>query len=165
LLITQVTGKDNTPKKDLVDNKIKEKPDSLNDKNTVIFDGQKVTLGQPIALPKIYYDFDKYNIRPDAAEELNKVIRFMIQYPDAIIELSSHTDCRGTFQYNMDLSQNRAQAAIEYISKFGGIKKERMIAKGYGETKLTNKCSDGVYCSEPDHQLNRRTEFTILKIK
>ncbi len=131
--------------------------------NTVIFNGKTVKVGETFVLENIYYDLDKYNIRPDAAVELNKVIRFMILYPNAVIELSSHTDSRASFEYNATLSQNRAKSAAEYICKSGNIDPKRIIYKGYGETKLVNNCSDGVNCSETDHQLNRRTEITILK--
>ncbi|OQX97021.1 MAG: hypothetical protein B6I20_13565 [Bacteroidetes bacterium 4572_117] len=79
------------------------------------------------------------------------------------IELSSHTDCRGTNSYNVGLSDRRAKSSAKYIkSKISNP--ERISGKGYGETKLINKCKDGVYCSEDAHQLNRRTEFTIIKM-
>ncbi len=129
----------------------------------MFFDGQKVVLGEAITLPNIYYDFNKSNIRPDAALELQKVIAFMKKYPKAIIELSSHTDSRGKFQYNMDLSQKRADAAVDFIANYGDISKDRIIARGYGKTKLVNYCVEKMPCSEADHQLNRRTEIRILK--
>lgn len=129
----------------------------------ILFDGKQISVGETITLKNIYYDLDKWNIRQDAARDLNKVIRFMIMYPTAVIELSSHTDCRASFRYNMDLSQKRAASAVEYISTIGGIDKNRMVTKGYGETKLVNECADGVDCTEEQHQLNRRTEFTLLK--
>ncbi len=137
--------------------------DKLKEDNALVFDGKKIQVGETILLPNIYYDFDKYFIRDDAKIELNKVIEFMVRYPTAVIELSSHTDCRGTFEYNMNLSQNRAKSAIEYISKFGGISIDRMIPRGYGETKMVNNCADGMPCSEADHQMNRRTDFTLLR--
>jgi outer membrane protein OmpA-like peptidoglycan-associated protein len=115
-----------------------------------------------IKLDKIYYDYDKCNINPRAAEELNRLVKLMNDYPDMVIELSSHTDCRGSFAYNEKLSQCRADAAVSYIlSK--GIDKSRIVARGYGESKLVNECADGVNCSEEKHQENRRTEFKILK--
>ena len=108
----------------------------------------------------IYYDLDKYNIRPDAAIALNKVVDFLNANPSLTIELGSHTDSRASNNYNMILSQNRAEAAVAYIvSK--GIEQSRITAKGYGESKLTNLCSDGVTCSEKQHQMNRRTEITV----
>jgi len=134
-----------------------------NDDDYIDYYGKKIKIGEPVVLENIYYDYDKWNIRPDAAVELNKLIRIMIKYPNMVIELSSHTDCRGTFQYNMDLSQKRANSAIEYMYTMGGIEQNRSIPRGYGETKLVNKCADDVKCSEDEHQQNRRTEFTILK--
>jgi outer membrane protein OmpA-like peptidoglycan-associated protein len=133
------------------------------EKDYVDFEGKEIKVGETVVLQHIYYDLGKWDIRADAAKELNKIIRLMIKYPNMVLELSSHTDCRASFQYNMDLSQKRANSAIEYISTFGGIDKSRFVAKGYGETKLVNECADGVKCSEEAHQLNRRTEFVILK--
>jgi len=108
----------------------------------------------------IYYDLDKYNIRSDAATALDKVVDFLNANSSLTIELGSHTDGRASDSYNMKLSQNRADAAIEYIIT-KGIDKSRITAKGYGESKLTNLCTDGVSCSEMQHQMNRRTEITV----
>ncbi|WP_111706342.1 OmpA family protein [Lutibacter citreus] len=116
-------------------------------------------------LENIYFDLDKYNIRPDAAVELDKVVALLKNYPDMVIRLESHTDSRANDQYNMILSNNRAKATYEYIiSK--GITPERISNyEGFGETQLVNKCSNGVKCSNEEHQLNRRTEFIIIKMK
>ena len=120
------------------------------------------TPNKPIVLENIFYDLDKYSIRPDAAKELNKLVQTLNDNPSIRIELSSHTDSRQTNRYNDMLSQLRAQAAVDYIiSK--GIDRGRLKAKGYGETRLINRCKDGMSCSEAEHQENRRTEFTILK--
>ena len=114
-----------------------------------------------IRLKKIYYDYAKCDIKPDAAEELSRLLRLLNDYPDMVIELSSHTDARGADAYNMKLSQCRADAAVAYIiSK--KINKNRLVAKGYGETKLLNKCGNNVTCSDEMHQENRRTEFKII---
>lgn len=119
-------------------------------------------VNKSIRLDKIYYDYDKWNIRPVSAEELDRVVQLMKDYPDMQIELSSHTDSRGSDAYNEVLSQKRADAAVQYIiSK--GIAANRITAKGYGETRLLNRCGNGVPCSEEEHQLNRRTEFKIVK--
>ncbi len=131
--------------------------------NQIIFDGEEVELGKSFVLKNIYYDLDKWNIRPDAEIELLKVINFMKEYPNSIIELSSHTDCRNTHKYNMELSQKRAQSATDYIVEKGGIEVRRIYARGYGETMLVNECADGVECTEEQHQSNRRTEVTILR--
>lgn len=120
-------------------------------------------VGKRIILDKIYYDFDKADIRPDAKPELDRVVAYMREYPDMVIELNSNTDSRGTHAYNQDLSQRRAESAVRYIVE-RGISPDRIFAKGYGETRLTNHCSDGVPCSEELHQENRNTGFTPLKI-
>ena len=96
-----------------------------------------------------------------AALELTRLIQLMNDYSDMTIELSSHTDSRGSDDYNLKLSQNRADAAVAYIVG-KGISKNRIVAKGYGETKLVNECANGVDCSEAKHQENRRTEFKIV---
>ncbi len=115
-------------------------------------------------LNTIYFDFDKFEIRPDAALELNKVIKLLDNYPNMVLRVESHTDSRGSDVYNNKLSIDRANSAYDYfISQ--GVKKNRIVAhEGYGENRLTNGCADGVNCEEPEHQLNRRTEFIILKM-
>ncbi|RYZ44448.1 MAG: OmpA family protein, partial [Sphingobacteriales bacterium] len=118
--------------------------------------------GTVIVLKNIYYDFDKSNIRADAARILNNVLNVMIQNPTLSIELSSHTDSRGKDDYNMQLSQKRAEAAVNYLVG-KGISRSRLEAKGYGETKLLNACGNGFSCSEEEHQVNRRTEIKVLK--
>lgn len=118
-------------------------------------------VGHTFELENIYYDFDKHNIRPDAAEVLGELVRTMRDNPTLKIELSSHTDSRGSDAYNMALSQRRAQSAVDYLVSHG-IARERMVAKGYGETRLVNHCTDGVPCSRTEHQANRRTEITVL---
>lgn len=110
-------------------------------------------------IENIYYDFDKYYIRPDAAQELDKLVQVMKENP-ITIELGSHTDCRGSDEYNLDLSQKRAESAVRYIV-LQGIDASRISAKGYGESRLVNHCSDGVYCTPEEHQANRRTEFRV----
>lgn len=122
----------------------------------------KVELDKAIRLENIYYDFDKWNIRPDAAVELDKLVEIMRDNPTIWIELGSHTDSRGNDAYNMTLSQKRAESAVQYIIS-RGINRNRITAKGYGETQLLNKCANGVQCTVAEHQLNRRTEFKIVK--
>jgi outer membrane protein OmpA-like peptidoglycan-associated protein len=122
------------------------------------------TLNRPILIENIYYDLDKYHIRPDAAVELDKLVQTLKDNPLIKIELSSHTDSRQTHSYNQLLSQLRAEAAVTYIvSK--GITQDRLIARGYGENRLLNRCADKDTCSEAEHQLNRRTEFKLLQVK
>lgn len=118
--------------------------------------------GLSIVLKNIHYDFDQSAIRPDAGRILNNLVNVMRQNPSLRIELSSHTDSRGKDEYNLSLSQKRAEAAVQYlVSK--GIEMERLVARGYGETRLLNSCANGVECPEEAHQANRRTEIRILK--
>ena len=122
-----------------------------------------IRLNQIIEIPNVYYDLGKWNIRPDAAEELDKVVEFLNENDGIVVELSSHTDSRGSSEANLELSQKRAQSAVDYIvSK--GIDLDRIVAKGYGETQLKNGCKDGVRCSEAEHQINRRTEIKVVAI-
>ncbi|TRZ42880.1 OmpA family protein [Robertkochia solimangrovi] len=116
-------------------------------------------------LNTIYFDFDRYNIREDAAKELDKVIRLMNDtYPNMVMRLEAHTDSRGSASYNDKLSIDRANSTYDYLVSHG-LSRDRVIAhKGYGETRLTNGCVDGVHCEEPQHQKNRRTEFIIVSM-
>lgn len=118
-------------------------------------------VGDKFILENIHYDFDKHNIRPDAALILDRLVATMRDNPTLKIELSSHTDSRGSDSYNEKLSQRRAKAAVDYlVSK--GIARERLVAAGYGEKRLLNKCSNGVPCTVAEHQANRRTEVEVL---
>jgi outer membrane protein OmpA-like peptidoglycan-associated protein len=123
----------------------------------------RIIVDKPIVLKNIYYDLDKWDIRPDAAVELDNLVQILHENPTISIELGSHTDSRADDKYNMTLSQKRADAAVNYIvSK--GISQARITAKGYGETQLVNKCANKVACSEEEHQANRRTEFKVISI-
>jgi outer membrane protein OmpA-like peptidoglycan-associated protein len=119
-------------------------------------------IDQVFTIENIYYDLDKWYIRPDAEPALDNLVKIMKEHPISI-ELGSHTDCRASDEYNIELSQKRAEAAIRYLV-LNGINSARMTAKGYGETKLVNECADGVDCTEEQHQENRRTEFRITGI-
>lgn len=111
----------------------------------------------------ILYDFAKYDLRQESMVELDKLAEFLIVNNNIKVELSSHTDCRGNDLSNEKLSQNRAQSCVNYlIAK--GVNKENIIAKGYGERQLLNKCDDGINCSEEEHQENRRTEVKIMQV-
>ena len=117
-------------------------------------------------LNTIYFDFDKHNIRKDAALELDKIVDLMLnKYPDMVIRIESHTDSRGTLSYNDKLSIDRANSTYEYlISK--GVKAERITAhEGFGERRLTNGCEGNSKCEEEAHQLNRRTQFIVIKME
>ncbi|WP_431241337.1 OmpA family protein [Flavobacterium sp. P21] len=98
------------------------------------------------------------------AIELNKVVLLMTQYPTVVIKIESHTDSRANDQYNLELSDRRAKTTRDYIIS-QGIAPERIeSAIGYGETQLLNNCSNGVPCTEAQHQMNRRSEFIITKM-
>ncbi len=109
----------------------------------------------------IKYEFDKDVLLQESKFELDKLVRYMQAHKVSKVELSSHTDSRGPNTYNQDLSQRRAKSAVDYIMS-RGVRKSRIIAIGYGETRLTNHCSDGVTCSEEQHQANRRTEAKLI---
>lgn len=111
----------------------------------------------------IYFDLDKWNIRPDAAIDLAKVLDVLEQYPTMKIDIRSHTDSRQTHAYNEKLSDRRAKSTMAWLVA-KGISKNRLTAKGYGETQLVNKCADGVPCTEAEHQLNRRSQFIITEL-
>lgn len=115
-----------------------------------------------INIEPIYFDFDKSNIRPDAAIVLDRVVATMKKHPNIIVEGGSHTDSRGSYRYNRRLSSRRAKSTVKYIIS-QGISKDRISSKGYGEKQLVNQCSNGVPCTKEEHQLNRRTEFVIVK--
>ncbi len=122
---------------------------------------EKIAAGKQFVLDDLFYDLNKYNIRPDAALVLDKLVKILVDNPEVRIEIGSHTDSRGTAQSNMILSQNRSESVLAYlVSK--GIAANRLVPKGYGETQLINKCADGVDCPEIDHQANRRTVIEIL---
>lgn len=119
-------------------------------------------LAKLLQLSTIYFDLNKFNIRPDAEIEIQKVIVAMEKYPSLKIKVNSHTDSRGIDAYNLWLSQKRAESTVNYmISK--GISPDRLQGEGFGETRLVNDCVNGVQCSEEQHQLNRRSEFIIFE--
>ena len=118
--------------------------------------------GETFILKDLYYDYNSYSLNSKAKKELDKLITHMVKFPQIKIELSSHTDSRGNKDYNLKLSEQRSESAKNYlVSK--GIASERIIAKGYGETKLRNNCTDSIICTEAEHAINRRTEVKVLK--
>ncbi|MDC6366096.1 OmpA family protein [Muricauda sp. AC10] len=119
-------------------------------------------LAKLLQLSTIYFDLNKYDIRPDAEIEIQKVIVAMEKYPSLKIKVNSHTDSRGNDAYNLWLSQQRAQSTVNYmVSK--GISRDRLQGEGFGETRLVNDCANGIPCSKEKHQLNRRSEFIIFE--
>lgn len=119
---------------------------------------ERIVIEKSIVLNNIYYDLDKANIRSDAAIVLDSLVGIMNDNPDIYIELGSHTDARADDDYNKDLSNRRAKSAVQYMIK-NGVKPERIKAKGYGETALIIKNAS----TEEEHQVNRRTEFKVLR--
>jgi len=117
-------------------------------------------LGCLLGLNPIYFDLNKYFIRPDAEIELTKVFNAMIRFPELIVRIESHTDSRSPQSYNLRLSQNRATSTRNWLIQ-RGISPSRLSAVGYGESQLINRCADGVPCTEAEHQLNRRSMFII----
>ncbi len=124
-------------------------------------------LSKIIDINPIYFDLNKSNIRPDAAIELDKIVKVMTDNPTMVIELGSHTDCRASAAYNMALSDRRAKSSAKYVKERISYP-DRIFGKGYGESKLINHCecegSKKVPCTEEEHQQNRRTEFKIIKM-
>lgn len=125
-------------------------------------------LAKILNIPIIHFDFDKYNIRPDAEVELQKVFAVLNKYPSMTIEIRSHTDCRGSNSYNETLSDNRAKSTRQYLID-KGISANRITAKGYGEYRLVNDCgcepTNDSNCSDEEHQENRRSEFIVTSFK
>lgn len=124
----------------------------------------KIEINKIFVLENIYYDFNKFNIRSDAALELDKLVQLLVDNPEIKIELSSHTDSVDTDDYNLWLSQKRAESAVEYIVKHG-IAPDRLVAKGYGESKPIARNTNPNGTDNPEgRQKNRRTEFKILEV-
>lgn len=122
---------------------------------------EEIELNKTIRLEQIYYNYNSAELSREAMHELDKLIGILKVKPELKIEVSSHTDSRGSNQYNLTLSQKRAQTVVSYVvSK--GIKPDRIKAKGLGETQLLNRCGNGSDCNEEEHKYNRRTEFTVI---
>jgi len=124
------------------------------------FSLDKLTINYAWKLNVLYYGFDKYNLSPGSKSVLDTLIGILKSYPISV-EISSHTDSRGTVDYNNKLSQRRSQAVVNYLVQ-NGIDSTRLIAKGYGKSRLIRRCANGVPCSEQDHQANRRTEVRVI---
>ncbi|WP_452222748.1 OmpA family protein [Lacinutrix chionoecetis] len=117
--------------------------------------------GQAIKLDNIIFNLDQWDILPAARPDLDYVVKLMQDNPTIKVEMSSHTDARGSNQYNQELSQKRAESTVNYLMT-KGITRDRLMARGAGETELLNKCADGVTCTENEHTINRRTEFKVV---
>lgn len=117
--------------------------------------------GEAIRLDNINFNLAKWDILDKSKPDLQKIIDLMQDNPDIKVEMASHTDSRGNNAYNLDLSQKRAQATVDYLVS-QGISRSRLVARGAGETELLNRCADNVNCSEEEHAINRRTEFRVI---
>ena len=125
---------------------------------------KKIFPEKEILIENIYYDLNKATLREESKISLDKLISFFQENNDLTIEIGSHTDSRGSNEYNQELSQRRAQSVVDYfINK--GIPAQQLIAKGYGETKILNKCLNDIECTDDEHQANRRTSFRVVSSK
>lgn len=114
-----------------------------------------------IVINPIFFDFDKSNIRPDAAYELENIVAVMREHPKMVIKIESHTDSRGNDSYNMKLSDRRAKSTRDYLFSRGIAKDRIQSAIGYGESQILNRCKNGVKCTDEEHEENRRSKFII----
>jgi len=121
----------------------------------------KIYVNKEINLQNIYYDFDKWDIKNEAKPTLDALVKLLEDNPQINIQLASHTDCRGGEEYNQELSQKRAQSAVEYLMS-RGVDPSRLLAKGFGKSRLIDLC-ECTTCKEEQHQINRRTTFAIIK--
>lgn len=110
----------------------------------------------------VFYDVGRSSVQPGSVSELFKLRDLLLRYPELVVEIAAHTDANGDAEANRQLSQRRANAIVRYLVG-EGIQRDRLIPVGYGESRLTNECADGVDCPDWKHQENRRTEFTVLK--
>lgn len=114
-----------------------------------------------IVINPIFFDFDKSNIRSDAAYELENIVAVMREHPKMVIKIESHTDSRGNDNYNMKLSDRRAKSTRDYLFSRGIAKDRIQSAIGYGESQILNRCKNGVKCTDEEHEENRRSKFII----
>lgn len=150
---------------DVVDSKVKYQ--RVSEDEALRINNEK---GEPIAVRKddlfvirnIYYAFNSAELNEGARAELDRLATIMRNNPNLRVELGSHTDARGTDAFNLELSERRAAGCVAYL-RAKGVVQSRMVAKGYGESQLRNRCSDGVECDEEEHALNRRTEVRLFE--
>ena len=128
----------------------------------VVAEGTPLAAGTRFQMPAVYYALNDYRLNDAARADLDELGRLMRQFPSMSVELGSHTDANGPAAFNRDLSQRRADEARRYLMEELGVEGSRVVAVGYGESRLRNGCRDGVKCSAARHRENRRTEVTIL---
>ena len=119
-------------------------------------------LNEILKLKPIYFNLNSSYLNPESYPELDKIVNYMKEHPEAKVEVGSHSDSRDSDNYNLWLSDRRAKSTVKYIVSMG-VSEERISGKGYGETQLVNKCSNDVPCSDAQHALNRRSEFIVIK--
>ena len=122
---------------------------------------KKTQDGAIVRLDNILYEFNRFDLTKESKNELDTLAAFLKENKNVTVEVSSHTDCRGSSQYNQKLSQQRGQSCANYLVT-KGVKRDVLIVKNYGESKPLNHCIDGVECSEELHSVNRRTEFQLI---
>ncbi len=121
------------------------------------------TTESAVKMDNIYFETNSATLSPRSYPELNKLVKILKEFPNVNLEIRAHTDSWGSPKYNLLLSERRAQAAVDYLIA-RGIKKNRLAAKGFGETQLVNECAKGVVCSAQKHGENRRVEFVISQV-
>lgn len=114
----------------------------------------------PVDGSKIYFDFDKATIKPESKPVLDSVVTYMNQYPNINVKVESHADARGTDKYNMDLSERRAAATVDYLVEHG-IDRSRLTSQGYGESRPVNDCTEPTGCTNEQYAKNRRSTFVV----
>lgn len=119
-------------------------------------------LNEILKLKSIYFNLNSSYLNPESYPELDKIVAYMKEHPEAKVEVGSHSDSRDSDAYNLWLSDRRAKSTVTYIVAMG-ISEDRISGKGYGETQLVNKCSNDVSCSDEQHARNRRSEFIVIK--
>ena len=127
----------------------------------LLLDIEETKANTTINLKNIYYATGSSLIKQQASSDLDRLVLFLIDNPNVKIEIASHSDSRGVASKNLILSKKRAQEVVNYL-KIKNINQSRIVAKGYGETKILNACRDGVKCTEAEHERNRRTEFKVI---
>lgn len=126
-----------------------------------VFELKSLDPEQTFALENILFDYDKWDIRPDAALELDKLVALFKDNPGVTYEMGAHTDSRGGDTYNLVLSDARANSVVNYLIQ-RGVNPDNVVARGFGETEPLNHCRNGVACTEEQHQANRRVEFRVV---
>ena len=120
--------------------------------------------GSRLVITDIYYDFNQATLNESGVGYMEGLLQLLINHPSMEIDLISHTDSQGSSEHNMELSNKRAENAKGYLV-YRGIKADRIRAIGKGETEIQNRCTDGVNCSDEEHQFNRRTEILVRKFE